>query len=187
MEWKNFLITFVGLPGIGKTKVRNEILTYLERELYETPFVYSTDDYIQQLANIRGDTYNETFSREIGLATKHMNEMLDEAIKNEEDIIWDQTNLSAKKRKKIVRKFGKQYWKGCVWFDIPREHTKAYLHYRQLNERGDKHIPNKVIDDMKDSFVEPDKKEGWDYVSSGGYPGENTFWIEHTMKQIFGL
>lgn len=92
-------IVMVGLPATGKsTRVRE--LTAMNPDA----FVYSTDNLIEEWAKGQGWTYDFAFAKYIDKATSEMNRMLDTAIRERMDIIWDQTNLGAKKRVKIINR-----------------------------------------------------------------------------------
>jgi len=107
----------VGLPASGKST----FLNFIESpEFGDTVFIYSTDTYIEDNAKALGKTYDEIFQDYIGKATTRMNALLDLAIKADIDVYWDQTNLSAKKRKKIINRMKNAgYNVECVCFVTP--------------------------------------------------------------------
>lgn len=92
-------VVMVGLPATGKsTRVREH------STMNPDVFVYSTDSLLEEWAAEEGKTYNEVFNDLIDNATREMNRMLGSAIRNRMDIVWDQTNLSVRKRAKIIRR-----------------------------------------------------------------------------------
>jgi len=146
----------VGLPGSGKS-------TYLN-DVDNLAFVYSTDNYIEKCAKMNGWTYNQAFSEFINPATKHMNEMLNVAVKQRIDVYWDQTNVSSKKRLSILSKFPKTYRKVCICRVPPRDASEWAELDRRLLSREGKTIPSHIVESMADSYVEPTLDEGFDEV-----------------------
>lgn len=149
------LTLLVGLPASGKS-------TSIPEDF--DGFVYSTDRYIELRAKTNGCTYNQAFQEFIGPATEHMNEQLDIAIRQRKDVIWDQTNMSAKKRRAALTRFPSSYRKICVCRVVPRDDAEwAELDRRILSREG-KMIPHHIIKSMADSYVEPTTGEGFDEV-----------------------
>jgi len=155
------LTVMVGLPASGKS-------TYLkfmdDPEFGDVAFVYSTDNYIERCAKMNRWTYNEAFNEFIGPATKHMNEMLTLAIMQGYDVYWDQTNMSSKKRIGILSRFPKSYHKICICRVLPRSNDEWEELNSRLRSREGKTIPAHVIEQMSDSYVEPNLDEGFDEV-----------------------
>lgn len=152
------LIVMVGLPGSGKSTLVNKLLI-----AYPDAFVYSTDQYIEDHATSLGKTYNDVFDNTIKMATSHMNNELAKSIGNR-DIIWDQTNMSDKKRKQIISKFGNNYVKTCIAIEPPKNENEENILKTRLSQRFGKIIPEHVIDIMKNQYVEPSRSEGFDKV-----------------------
>lgn len=149
------LTVLVGLPGSGKS-------TSIPEDF--DGFIYSTDNYIEQCAKMNGWTYNEAFSEFIGPATKQMNEQVQLAIKQNSDVLWDQTNMSSKKRLGILSKFPKSYKKICVCRVPPRTDDEWLELGIRLGSREGKLIPHHIVEMMADSYVEPTISEGFDEV-----------------------
>lgn len=152
------LTVLVGLPGSGKsTSVPEDF----------DGFVYSTDNFIERQAKAHGQTYDIAFKGSIDLATKTMNTLLSNAIKIEDDVLWDQTNMSSKKRLGILSKFPKTYRKICICRVPPQDASEwAELDRRILTRatHTGKMIPHHIIESMADSYVEPTLDEGFDEV-----------------------
>lgn len=145
----------VGLPGSGKS---TSIPDGFEG------FVYSTDRFIEDAAKHFDITYNQAFRDNIDAATKSMDVLLKEAIAKRIDVIWDQTNMSDKKRRLIMSKFPDGYVRKCYCRVPPRnEQEWKDLHERLANRPG-KTIPEHVIQSMATSFVMPDWHEGFDVI-----------------------
>ena len=152
----------VGLPAMGKS-TRVAALATMNPDV----FVYSTDNYIEHQAQALDKTYDDVFWDFIDKATFRMNALLDVAIKDRVDIVWDQTNLSAKKRAKIInrmRQAGYDVECECI---VPPESdydgTKEDWAQRLANRPG-KTIPDNILYSMMGSFVMPKVEEGFERV-----------------------
>lgn len=144
------LYMMIGVPGSGKT-------TWIKNNKHNA-VVLSTDDYIERVAEKQGKTYSEVFKDAIGPATDQMEKDLIQAVRNERDIIWDQTNLTAKARKGKLSRIPKSYRKVAVYFSVPQD-----LRDRLANRPG-KVIPEPVIISMINQLQPPTKEEGFDEV-----------------------
>jgi len=157
----------VGLPGLGKST-----LVESQRKVYERIdmdlFVYSTDGILERIAAFLGKTYDDVFEKHIKSATAEADIDLAYAIKERQDIIWDQTNLGMGKRRKIINRMkqaGYQVRCECI---IPPESDydgdKEDWVERLANRPG-KTIPQHVLSNMIDSFVHPTIDEGFDMIT----------------------
>jgi predicted kinase len=151
------LIMMIGVPGSGKSTVAAEIKRkgYYER--------VSTDDYIEQRAASNGKTYSEVFKQYIDAATAHADEVTLKAIRNRQNIIIDQTNLTVAARRDKLAKFH------GVW----NSYQKIAVHVltppwpilnNRLAARSGKDIPADVINSMATRLELPDFEEGFDEV-----------------------
>ena len=152
------LTVLVGLPGSGKSTSIPENFD---------GFIYSTDNVLEELAAKAGETYNQVFKDNISYATKLMDDLLANYIFMGADVLWDQTNMSAKKRRGILSRFPKTYRKVCICRVPPRDEDE----WAELNQRivqrarfNGKFIPPEVVERMADSYVEPTLEEGFDEV-----------------------
>jgi predicted kinase len=146
-----------GIPTSGKS-------SYVRQGQDETPHldefvVLSTDDYIEREAERTGLTYNLVFDGCVDAATKELELELKHAINKNLDIIWDQTNLTPKTRRRKLSKVPSRYETTAVWFDISLEEA-----LRRNETRPGKFIPKSVIRRMHASFVPPTKAEGFDHI-----------------------
>ena len=152
----------VGLPATGKsTLVRTLLHTNMNA------FVYSTDDFIEGRAALLGKTYNEVFRDTIDEATREMNERLRLAISDEKDVIWDQTNLTKKKRKSIIDQMKREgYFIKCHCIVKPEAtHIADQVTWKnRLDSRPQKKIPAHVLMNMIEGYQEPTLEEGFDVL-----------------------
>lgn len=146
------LIMLCGIPTSGKS-------TYVQKLQLEDYILLSTDNYIEQMADHMGLTYNTAFDGLVGEATKDMERRLKLAVRNDLSIVWDQTNLTPSARKRKLSKVPLQYEKTAVWFDIPLE--EAMIRNQQ---RPGKVIPGSVLKQMFRTFVPPTTSEGFDLI-----------------------
>ena len=152
------LYVLVGLPASGKS-------TWVDKKISEDgrEFVLlSTDVYIENIAKKCGTSYNIEFKDNVKDATRAMYDTLRYA-KNDKNVIWDQTNLTVKKRKAILSQFSKDIYNVyAVIFKLDDDELMARLNKR--SELEDKSIPQHVMDSMKKSYVEPTLDEGFDNI-----------------------
>lgn len=147
----------VGLPGSGKS-------TWVKSKLTSTNeyIIISSDAEIETYARSKGVRYSDVFDEYVKTATSMMRTKLDDAIKNNKNIIWDQTNMSKKKRRSILQGLPPNYKKIAVIFDIDNVELSQRLKKRE-DEEG-KHIPSHIIDNMRRSYEPPTESEGFDSV-----------------------
>lgn len=154
----------VGLPATGKSTMVNQVVRDMSDHDTRV-FVYSTDDLLEAAAKELGSTYDEVFETLIKSVTEAANSSLDVAIRNKHHVIWDQTNLGAKKRAKIVnrmRQAGYRVECGCILLPAGDSQWEDWRH--RMASRPGKTIPDNVIESMMDSFVMPTVDEGFDAV-----------------------
>ena len=145
-------IMFMGLPGAGKSTLRKEMPpSFLQ---------LSTDDIIENVAKWQGRTYSEAFSDEIGPASETVNLAFAQAMKDGTSVIWDQTNLTAKKRKKVLAHVPKGYCKILIEVVCDEDTRRARVKARE----PEKTIPTHIDLSMLRSREEPSYDEGWDEI-----------------------
>lgn len=151
-------IVLVGLPGSGKSTYRNKVLIPSLKFRKRSFAIYSTDDYIEEIAAAENVPYSDIFDKRFKEAKKLAQESLDLGLAYGCDLIFDQTNLSEAKRKSILDKLPHTYARSCVYF----EPTQPGQHEAMLAGRKSKVIPESVIKSMRDQYVRPYAGEGWD-------------------------
>ena len=139
----------VGVPGSGKS-------TWVSNQDWAKDCVYiSSDRHIEDEAQRQGKTYNEVFK---DYATTAVSMMLDDVVAAREagkDIIWDQTSVNVKSRRKKFSMLP-DYYHIAVVFATPSPEE----HARRLDRPG-KHIPKDVLDSMIKNFEMPTEEEGF--------------------------
>jgi predicted kinase len=107
----------MGLPGSGKTTWRNRFVA--ERE--GAAHAVARDDVVEKMAGLHGITYAEawrTFSKTID---KEFRRRLTEAFTLDKDVVVDNTNLTAKARRRIFSRVPEDWEKVGVIFDVPEQ------------------------------------------------------------------
>ena len=151
----------VGLPAAGKSTLVHEVL-----ETYPDAFVYSIDEVIERCAAQNNFTYDQAWPEFAAYATKLMNEKLAIAIRSKQDIIWDQTNLGLKKRRRIINRVKQAgYTVVCESIAPPKTVEDIAEWNRRLHSREGKTLPEPVIHDMVQRYVAPTAEEGFDMIT----------------------
>lgn len=152
------LIVMVGLPGSGKDYWISNFVSKSDEEWV----VVSTDHYIETAASQQGKTYSEVFDTAIQSATAQVNLDVSAAIRERKNVIWNQTNMTSKKRASIVRRFPKEYEKVAVVVTVDDE-----VHQERLKARAyatGKNIPQYVMNSMRNSAEPVSTAEGFDDI-----------------------
>ena len=161
---KPVCIVMVGLPAAGKSTLVNRVIRDMG-DHGDGVFVYSTDNLLEAWAADDGKTYNEVFNDLISLATNTMNRELDDVVRSKRSIVWDQTNLGAKKRAKIINRMRNAgYRVECECILLPAGDSQWEDWRHRMASRPGKTIPDHVIESMMESFVRPTVEEGFDAV-----------------------
>jgi predicted kinase len=149
------LIMLCGIPTCGKSTFVENGLKTIDRSYV----ILSTDSYIERKALQYEMTYNDVFNTYIYEATKALNESLRIAVSFDKHIVWDQTNLTPKVRRKKLQKIPNHYLKTAVWFDVSLEDAMI-----RNQQRPGKIIPGEVLKNMHKSFIPPNESEGFDLI-----------------------
>lgn len=148
----------MGAPGSGKsTFIKSHLLNNGKKYI-----IISTDDIIDEEAKKRGKTYTDIWKTFFKKASKEANRNFKQAIENNDNIIYDQTNWYKEKRKGILDAVGADYYKIGVYFTTPLDVIKDRV-IKRGKETG-KIIPMKVVEDMYNNMDEPTVDEGFDEI-----------------------
>lgn len=140
----------VGVPGAGKS-------TWVENQLWAKDCVYiSSDLLVEEEAARQGKTYNDIFKDYINEAISLMLNKVLEAREEGKDIIWDQTSVSVKSRKRKFQMLP-DYEHIAVVFDTP----PACELIHRLASRPGKSIPWEIVSSMIKNFEMPTEEEGF--------------------------
>ena len=153
------IVILIGAPASGKSTWCDKFLDGVDDEYV----VVSSDNEIERLCTEEGITYSEGFDRFIGKATNIMKQSFSEAVNTNRNIIWDQTNLTIKKRRGILQKLPDYYIREAVAFEVTLDDLNNRLSKREA-ETG-KHIPKHVVLSMCKNYTPPTVQEGFDKVT----------------------
>ena len=142
----------IGVPASGKS-------TWVEKNKGDA-LVISSDNLIEAYAADHGMTYNEVFKEQIKIATAVVKIEAQKAFESDQDVIWDQINITKKSRASKLAMVPKHYHKTAVFFATPPEEEWQ----RRLNSRPGKSIPWNVLNGMIRSLEEPSYDEGFDEI-----------------------
>jgi predicted kinase len=147
----------IGVPGAGKsTWIKNQ-------DWAKDCVVVSTDEFVEDYAKQQGKTYNEVFEDYMPTAVKLMADKVVRAREQGKDIIWDQTSVSVKSRKKKFNMLWAYDHIAVVFYAPDAEELT-----RRLNSRPGKSIPDHVIASMLQHFEMPTVEEGFKEVWIAG-------------------
>jgi predicted kinase len=153
------LVMLVGIPCSGKSTYAKKLKTI---PYWSNSVILSTDSYIEKEAKRMGLTYNQVFDDVIDNATRELELQLIMAKDKGKDIIWDQTNLTIKSRRKKLSKLPSFYRRGVVYFEVSLEEA-----LKRNKAREGKFIPESILKRMYHQFEVPTISEGFDYVEVG--------------------
>jgi len=156
------VVVLVGLPASGKTLGRTEAAA--REAATAASHHYSTDDIVDRRAKELGVNYDEIWSDYVKEATAEADALVTEAIKGMRGVLWDQTNMSVKKRRKILNRFPDDYRMECICILPPFIAAHQIELERRLASRPGKNIPAFVMANMLKSFELPTLDEGFTRV-----------------------
>ncbi|SRR6056297_921301 len=155
------VVVLVGLPASGKSTAR---ATAVATGVAAGSYQYSTDDKIDARAAEINSTYAEVFKDFASTAAELADAEVAAAIERGQNVLWDQTNMTRKKRRKIMNRFPKEYRRECICILPPFNQQQEEELERRLESRAGKEIPDFVLRSMRDSFQLPSENEGFNRV-----------------------
>ena len=156
---KKYLIMLVGVPGCGKSNWADHIL---DEETSNEEWKWTTislDNIIEEMGAPEGLSYAEAFEKYSSVAARKMKERTKEAFKNRDNVVWDQTNLTVKGRRKKLKQVPEEYTKIAQVFEISPDELER-RRTKRIKETG-KTVPGFVMENMRKSYARPTKEEGF--------------------------
>jgi predicted kinase len=156
----NTFIMLCGVPGSGKsTYVKDYIRLYANEKVV----ILSTDDIIQNWADMSGKTYDDVFSPvEYAEAERMMIIQAETAFRLNGTVIWDQTNLTPKGRAKKLKMVPNEWYKIAINFVTPAPEILD----KRLKSRVGKTIPSHIMASMIKNFLPATQEEGFNLIGS---------------------
>ena len=143
------LSMMIGVSGAGKSSCVESIV--------DGDIILSTDRWLEEYAKLNDLTYNEAFQMKYKESEMALRQDLAFAIRHGQNIIWDQTNLTKKTRKRKLAMIPKEYRKVAILINTPPE----IIHESNNSGRG---LPNHVINDMIMRLEPPTEDEGFSKI-----------------------
>lgn len=136
----------IGIQGSGKTTFAKEFIKNNNCKIAST-------DYVRQ--NMKEIPESEVFNT--------VYKMVAEAIINDQDIIYDATNITPKVRKRFfdeVRKYGVEPIVTAYYFDTDVMDCYKRVKVRNTKE-GELYLPEEVVFSYHEKIVKPELDEGF--------------------------
>lgn len=163
-------IMMVGLPGSGKS------LRAKNLAVKENAIIHSSDNLRQELF---GDKNTQDNNEEL---FKELHRRIKQDLKGEQNVIYDATNISYKRRKAFLEELKKiNCEKICYLVATPYEKCL------DQNKSRKRQIPEYVIKKMYLSFYIPQYYEGWDKINIIWNDEEYNFDIHELFNGANGL
>ena len=175
----------IGVSGSGKSYKAKEVQRRaLEFGVDEPTVICSTDKFIEREAKEKGITYQECMNmiqeeKRFGEITGKFYDEIEECIRNDVNMVIDRTNLTKggrialiTKLNEIHKKYGKTMQSMAMCLSVKRELINMRLKERE--DRGEKKMDPKIIDQQIQRLELPTKDEGFDRVSVAGDFDEKT-------------
>lgn len=143
----------VGLPGSGKS-------TWIKNQSWsKNCAVVSTDFHVESYAASVNKSYSEVFELYNPFAVKMMVADIEDAVKANKDIIWDQTSTTIASR---FKKFKLIPHYRCIAVEMP--HLPQLALSARLLSRPNKVIPQEVIEKLMHFYESPTIDEGFSEI-----------------------
>ena len=143
------LYLMCGVPGAGKS-------TFLKKIVDENSVIVSRDEI--RFSIVKPD--EDYFSHEdevLDIFWKHINE----ALAAGKDVFVDQTSLTIKARKLLLRHVKGYTYANIIWIN---EDENTCLERNEMRKGTRAYVPRSVIRRMYRQFIEPSLSEGFDYI-----------------------
>ena len=147
-------IVLTGLPASGKSTLRKAL-----EASWRAPGLVacSTDDYLEAVANRDDIGYQRAYKEHSTDAAKFMQHRISVALSGARDILVDRTHLTTDARRRIRANVPSIYTEISILCACDPDERK-----QRDAGRGERMIPDHVIETMRGFAVAPAKDEGFD-------------------------
>lgn len=160
---KPFAIMMTGIPASGKSTLRDAISAKLDQ-----PVLIAPDDLIDTVASAVGKFYRDIYTTEAARTVCYDAALfrMDEAIRNQRNLILDRTYLTREQRARALSRFAKQpvYRFVSVTVELPSD---VHEWVARLDSRVGKEIPPSTLFAMIRSMEPVGLDEGFEQVFVG--------------------
>jgi predicted kinase len=168
---KPFAIMMTGIPASGKSTLRDVLAKRLDQ-----PVIVAPDDLIDTVADAVGKFYRDIYTTEAARIVCYEAALhrMDEAIRNQRNLILDRTYLTREQRARALSRFGKHpYRLISVTTLLP---TDVHEWIARLDSRVGKEIPPNTLFAMIRSMESVGTDEGFErlFVGSNGEAFEDS-------------
>jgi predicted kinase len=163
---KPFAIMMTGIPASGKSTLRDVLAAKLDN-----PVLVAPDDLIDTVADAVGKFYRDIYTTEAARTVCYDAALhrMDEAIRNQRNLILDRTYLTREQRARALSRFAKQpvYRFISVTVELPSD---IHEWIARLDSRVGKEIPPNTLFAMIRSMEPVGTDEGFErlFVGSNG-------------------
>lgn len=166
-------IMLSGLPGVGKSKLTEELLKHKDY------VILSSDNKIMERYPklSYSDAYHRVVNKdEFKIIEKEMREELLDAIKKRKNIIFDRMNVTKKSRNRWFVNVPHKYYKKVNYFIMADIETI----YKRNKSRKEKEVPQKLYDFMMNKFTLTTFNEEFDEIKY--VFNEENFSLKNSIK-----
>jgi len=157
---KPYVMVLIGPPLSGKTTF---LKNFIEDDTYKH---ISSDALVLSLDKIQDGDYNRAWKEaDWKLINKTLKSEILESYKNRDNVVFDLTNLTHKRRRSNLSNFSKDYYKIAVIFPILSDNEYLYRNSKR-NDEENKNMSMHVIRRMISSYQPIRDNEGFDRVIS---------------------
>lgn len=158
------LYMMIGLPASGKSTIAEKI------SKSEGAIIVSSDEIRKELL---GDINDQSKNN---LIFETVEERIKFCLANNQDVIFDATNINYKKRRAFLQRMRSLYSFEAIAILIATPYEECLIR----NVQRERKVPEEVIKKMYYSFYVPQYYEGFDYIRIVGDPTE---WSENVQRQ----
>ena len=146
-------IFLIGAPASGKSTWTTNYLAQANQANRLT-IVLSTDDLIEDYAREHNISYSEAFDQlDMKTLENTVRESLKYAIRNNQDVIVDRTNMRVRSRNRWLSQVPSHYVRVGIRFEVDSDTLHDRLRHRA--ETTGKFVPHHIVDDMLSSHQPP--------------------------------
>jgi len=146
-----------GVPASGKTRFARFFL-----EANPNTVLISSDACVEEIARAEGLSYQQSYAAHAAKVADLIRARASDAMANDLDVLWDQTNLTREKRADILALVPARYRRIAMAFEAPQSVLAERHAQRELS--NPREIPAAALAGQQAIYLRPDTSEGFDEV-----------------------